>query len=370
MASCLPSGPGSGHACSVTRGPSADAALRAALSCFPVTQGAEVEPLGRGLINQTFRVRAAGTQYVLQRVSPIFDPAIHRNIRAVTERLAAQGVQTPRLLDTRAGRPWADLGEAGVWRLMTFVDGVGFDTVQSLAQARAAGAMVARFHGALDDLRHEFVGMRRGVHDTPQHLETLRRALRESTEHRLYHEVLELASSILEAAERLEPLPSTPPRVCHGDLKFNNLLFAGSALPSCEQALCLIDLDTVGPMALAYELGDAWRSWCNPGGENQAEARFDLDLFEAAWMGYSEVLGRPLPEVERSALVRAVELVSLELSARFCADALLERYFGWDATCYRGRGEHNLARARSQWAVHRSALATRQVRARLLGVAG
>src|SRR4051794_16223740 len=68
-----------------------EAELRAALSQYEGFDDAAVLPLGRGLINRTYEVRAASGRYVLQRVSKIFDPAIHVNIRAVTARLLARG---------------------------------------------------------------------------------------------------------------------------------------------------------------------------------------------------------------------------------------------------------------------------------------
>jgi Ser/Thr protein kinase RdoA (MazF antagonist) len=344
--------------------------LTQAVASYPQLHAAEaeIEPLGRGLINLTYRVRAGAAQYVLQRVSAIFDPAIHHNIRAVTRRLRSAGLPTPELLDSCQGRPWVDLGPGGVWRLMTLVEGAGFDGVQSLAQAHSAGALVASFHRALDGLDHPFAGLRLGVHDTAQHLEQLRSSLATEREHRLHAQVLELGTAVLAAAVRLPPMPQLAPRVCHGDLKLNNLLFADSEAPGRDRALCLIDLDTVGPMPLGWELGDAWRSWCNPGGENHTDALFDLEIFRASWLGYAEGLAREPTAAERRALLLGVEWVSLELCARFAADALRERYFGWDATRFPGRGEHNLVRARGQWAVHQAAVGCRSSRAELLGV--
>jgi Ser/Thr protein kinase RdoA (MazF antagonist) len=163
-------------------------------------------------------------------------------------------------------------------------------------------------------------------------------------------------------------LPALPNRVCHGDLKLNNILFAGATSPACEQALCLIDLDTVGPMALAHELGDAWRSWCNRSPEDVQAARFDLEIFRASFKGYRDGLGRALDADERRACLHGVEWISLELAMRFAADALRESYFGWSAERYPGRGEHNLARAQGQWALHQAVCATREERARILEI--
>ena len=331
--------------------------------------GAAVARIGSGLINRSYLVRRDdGARAVLQAVSPIFPPDIHGNIAAVTGRLAQAGLVTPRLLPTRDGGLYLTAADGGVWRLLTHIDGVSFDVVGGAEQARAAGELVGRFHGALDGLDHDFVGMRLGVHDTAGHLDRLDEAVATQAGHRLWAEVRPLAAAIGAGAAALPPLPALPPRVCHGDLKFNNILFAGPAPPAAARAVCLIDLDTVGPQSLAYELGDAWRSWCNRAGEDTVEADLDLEIMRASLDGYARGLGRALGGDERRALLLGVEWVSLELAARFAADALFESYFGWDATRFPSRGEHNLVRARGQWSLHEALLATRDRRAASLGL--
>jgi Ser/Thr protein kinase RdoA (MazF antagonist) len=351
---------------------SGEAVARRALSCFldpaGAADGVVITPLGRGLINQTYLVAEPDPKWVLQRVNPIFDPAIHHNIQAVTERLQEAGIVTPLLRTTWEGQPWADLGQDGIWRLTTYIPGTSFDVVQSVEQARAAGALVARFHGALTGLDHRFLGLRQGVHDTAGHLRKLTEAVAQHPDHRLHREVAPLATEILTAAQGLPPLPDLAPQVGHGDLKLNNLLFAGPAPPRSAEALCLIDLDTLGPVTLAHELGDAWRSWCNQAGEDDLEAHFDLSVFEASWQGYRHDGGNRLDRTERRGLLLGVEWICLELAARFTADALNESYFGWDPSQHATRGGHNLQRAKGQLALHHAVVATRPARAHLLGI--
>jgi aminoglycoside phosphotransferase (APT) family kinase protein len=206
------------------------------------------------------------------------------------------------------------------------------------------------------------VGMRVGVHDTVQHLARLDEAVATHPGHRLAAQVAPLAAAIRAGAQALPSLPTLPARVCHGDLKFNNVLFAGAEGAARERPVCLIDLDVVGPLPLAYELGDAWRSWCNRAGEDQAQAVLDLEIFRASLDGYREGRGRALGADERRGLLLGVEWVSLELAARFAADALRESYFGWDPRRFPGRGEHNLVRARGQWSLHQLLVDTRPAR--------
>lgn len=339
--------------------------LDRALAAFPELVRPVAVPLTGGLIHHTFSVLTQDGEFILQRVHPIFAPEVHDNIAAVVDHLRRRDVPAPRLLLSTTGRPWADLGPEGVWRVMTRLPGLSFDTVQSTTQARAAGAQVGRFHAALADLDYTFKIVRQ-THDTPTHLRTLESALAEHGGHRLHADVAALAAELFAGLETLPDPGDVPLRVGHGDLKFNNILFLGTGPRDQVAPAGIIDLDTVQRMPLHRELGDAWRSWCNRGGEDQTVAAFDLDIFAASLSGWLEALDEPPTPAERRALVHGVEWISLELTARFAADALRECYFGWDRARFPAAGEHNLLRARGQWSLHQAALATREARADLL----
>ena len=297
-----------------------------------------------GLINATFTVEVEGRfEAVLQRLNTaVFGPEVNQDIEAVTARLAERGVLTPRLLRTRRDALWASTADGDVWRCLTAVGERTLDSLSSPLQARSAGQLAARFHVALADLEWEFRSVRPGFQDTARHLANLGQALAEHGQHRLFPAVARLADVLAVARQGWSGVAALPPRVVHGDLKVSNLRFAGS------EAMALIDLDTLARGTIDAELGDALRSWCNPAGENVAEVALDLELFEAAVGGYASGGGRELlTEAEWASLVPGLERISLNLSARFAADALQERYFGWDPA-RGGRGEHNLLRARGQ----------------------
>jgi len=323
-------------------------------------------PVTSGLINRTFVVRDGDrVTGVLQQLNTrIFRPDVHEDIDAVTTHLAERGLETPRLVRTRAGERWHTDPDGGVWRILTPVGDRTVERLTDRGDAREGARLVARFHAATRDLVWRFRMVRPGAHDTARHVAALTAGLERHRQHRHYDAVARLAEGQLAHWAAWGAVPTLPERVIHGDLKISNLRFRGA------QAVALIDLDTLAYGTLDVELGDALRSWCNPASEDAAAPHFDLDLFEAAIQGYAE--GCPpdaVTDAEWAALVPGAERIALELSCRFALDALDESYFGWNPR-FGGRGEHNLLRARGQAALaadlraHRADAEARLQRAR------
>lgn len=322
-----------------------------------------LQPLGAGLINHTFLVDTAALghapplQAVLQRVNPLFGLAVNDDIAAVTGHLRQAGLPTPQLYCTSAGAPAVDLGAGGVWRLLTLMPGETFTKVDP-ALAHQAGRLVARFHQGLLDLQRRFRFTRPGAHDFARHRDNLRAAVAKApTAANLPADFDELAAEILARCAEVPLELAGPLRLCHGDLKISNLLFLPG--PDGYAGHCLVDLDTLAYLPLALELGDALRSWCNPYDENNPEGRFDLDLFTAALSGYAGPAATFITAAEQQQLVAGTLRVALQLAARFAADVVNQSYFGWDATRFPSRAEHNLIRARGQLSLVRSLIQQR-----------
>ncbi len=319
-------------------------------------------PITSGLINTSFAVSTsddpARPVAVVQRLHPIFGPEVNLDLEAVSAHLKAAGLDSPGLLRTRDGARWVEQ-PSGVWRAIDYLDGLTLHRVEAPETARAAGALVGRFHRALDSLVHEYAFTRAGVHDTDAHLDRLAQRARAPSARgdELERDAQALASDILAAAEALPALPALPLRHTHGDLKISNVLFFPK---TPDRARCLIDLDTLGRQTLAYELGDALRSWCNPSGEDVREVNLNEALFAAAMDGYRDGAGDLLLPAERAAIVPGIETVCIELAARFCVDVFDDSYFGWDPGRFGSRREHNLVRARGQLALAVSVRARRR----------
>ena len=104
----------------------------------------------------------------------------------------------------------------------------------------------------------------------------------------------------------------------------------------------MIDLDTCNRHSTLVDLGDAIRSWCRDGAEDERQ-RFHIDRFEAILRGYAAE-GPALCEAELELLPTAGRLITLELACRFARDALEDEYFAFDAERYPDRPSHNRAR--------------------------
>jgi Ser/Thr protein kinase RdoA (MazF antagonist) len=339
---------------------------QALASAWSELEGARFEPLSGGLLHATFAVEAGDARYIAQRLSPVFSARIHDNIEAVTRHLAEHGVETPRLLPTRSGDLYADLGDEARWRLQTRLPGAAHETCPGALEARSAGALLARFHGAVLDLEADLAPLGFPFHDTPRHLADLAAAVDAYEGHPMHTRVAALAREIMAISEGWPDLSALPTRVVHGDLKFSNVLFRACGVGGRERAVALIDLDTLCRLPLYFDLGDAWRSWCNARPEDEPEAELDMAIFRASAEGYLETVATGFDRGELESLVIAIECVSLELAARFAADTLEERYFDWDAERFASSAEHNWARARGQWSLLQQALETREERRRFL----
>ncbi len=134
-----------------------------------------------------------------------------------------------------------------------------------------------------------------------------------------------------------------PVRVTHNDTKLNNIMFDKDT----NEAICVVDLDTVMPGSALYDFGDAIRFGASTAAEDEkdlSKVTMDLNLYEQYVKGYLSTAGKSLNEKEVEYLPFSAKLLTLECGMRFLADYLDgDVYFG---TAY---PEHNLDRCRTQF---------------------
>ena len=261
------------------------------------------------------------------------------NVALVSEHLGGPLTIVP----TREGDAWWDGGDAGTWRVYRFVEGARtLPVVSTAAQAAEAGRAVGEFHRRTADLSSERLAVTLPrFHDPAHRFEAFTDAVERDSAGRRSSCRAEV-DALFAHRSLLEVVPGLLTRVAHNDAKLDNVLFDVAG----DRALGLVDLDTVMPGTILWDVGDLVRTATCPAREdepNVARVQFRADWFDALVAGYLAEAGAVLSGAEIAAIALAGPLVTFEQALRFLTDHVDgDRY-------YRVRHPgHNLVRARTQ----------------------
>lgn len=343
-----------------------DSPLAAAAQFTPPGRVLEARPCGQGNVNDTYLVTLEGAKaehFILQRLNTRVFPRpelIMGNLGALTAHVEARLKKhpltpgrrwdTPRALLSRDGEDrWLE-PDGSFWRALTFIaDAQSYGTIQNLEHAREVGWALGLFHRLLSDLNPaRLADTLPGFHLTPQYFKHYDvvlaqyggKASPEADFCRRFLETRRAGAAVLEDAKAKGQLPL---RIIHGDPKVNNVMLDTAT----EQAVALVDLDTVKPGLVHYDLGDCLRSGCNTLGEEIGQwekTRFDLDICRAILGGYLSQAGDFLTPPDYDYLFDAIRLLPFELGLRFFTDYLEGNVY------FKVRDEnHNLLRALVQF---------------------
>jgi Ser/Thr protein kinase RdoA (MazF antagonist) len=326
----------------------------------------EVRSYGSGNVHDTFLVtvgKAEELRFILQRLNTrVFrrPELVMQNLRICTEHLGRRLPQeslgpgrrweVPRVLPAREGRDYYLDEQGSFWRGLSFIEAARtVDTLSDLGHAREVGFALGVFHHLLDDLAPErLADTLPGFHVTPQYLAHYDQVLGqhptpqspEVTYGLQFVAARRAWAQVLEEAKKQGRLQLRP---IHGDPKVNNVMLDTAS----GQAVALIDLDTVKPGLVHYDIGDCLRSGCNPLGEeteNWEAARFDPELGRALLQGYLAGARGSLTKNDYAYLYDAIRLLAFELGLRFFTD-----YLAGDVYFKARHREHNLGRALVQF---------------------
>ncbi len=326
---------------------------RKAVREFPLDgRAGDLAPLGKGHINDTFLVTTdEGKAYVLQRVNPIFAATVLEDIDVITREMKRAGFTTTELIPARTGE-LGSVVSGELWRVLTYIPGRTLEEGITENGARNAMGLLANFHRTFADHDYAFRHIREGFHDTPRIMATLEETARMYTGTKKGASLTGLSGDILSAYTKTpHAWAHLPKRVIHGDPKLNNIRFAEHS----NEAIALLDLDTLGRHSVVVDIADAARSWCNRADEgDERGASFDLGIFHAMTEGYARHADF-LSKEERRSIPGAILQIALELAARFATDAYRESYFKLDRTRYPDLFTQNLAKARAQFALYHDA---------------
>lgn len=303
----------------------------------------EVEKTSSGLINDTFILTFSNEnirrKYVLQHINTnVFrnPDELMSNIIGVSvflkNKISLHGGDPERetlsFLYTRDNLPYFRASDGSCWRSYGYIgNSYTCDKVDSPVMAKRAGQAFARFQTLLNDFRAEnLFETIPDFHNTPKRFEALKTAVERNASGRLgdVGEQLDFALSREgDAGVVTELLKSgeLPLRVIHNDTKISNVLFDKIT----NEALCVIDLDTVMPGSLLYDFGDSIRSGAVTSDENETDFSkygLDLSLYSSYCEGFVGACAGILTEKEAELLPFSVKLMALECGIRFLADYL------------------------------------------------
>lgn len=325
---------------------------------------ADIREYGAGNINDTYLVTtAARRRFILQRINRrVFkNPEwIMANIRVYNEhvaaRLAAEGDRAghrwemPQIVPAADGRDYVLDAEGGFWRALTFIEGAHtYPKILDARHAREVGYALGRFHNLISDLdAGRLYDTLAGYHITPRYLAhhdavVERGDFARSPEVDYGLRFVEARRDVFSVLENAKQQGKLRLRLAHGDPKVDNVMIDDVT----GQAVGLIDLDTIKPGLVQYDIGDCLRSGCNPAGEETEDINavyFDIDLCRAILQGYLPLVRGFFTADDYAFLYAAVHLLALEQGLRFFTDYLEGNVY------YKVKhATHNLTRALVQF---------------------
>lgn len=325
--------------------------------------GATLTPYGNGHINSTFLVDN-GKKYVLQKINTNVFPEPERlmeSIKLVTDHIRAKlsdiGEDTERgtlsIARTKDGRLCTFTDDGECYRVLNFIDGISHDNADDVTLLYRAAKAYGKFQKLLSDFPAEkLFEVIPDFHNTPKRFKTFEKSLAENKSGRAdtakeeIDFVLSMKNEISYVTDGIAD-GSIPLRVTHNDTKLNNFLFDRDS----GECLCLIDLDTIMPGSLLYDFGDALRVGASSAAEDEADldkVHFRPEAFEQFARGFLESAKNDLSKREIELLPYSEMLLTFECGMRFLTD-----YIDGDTYFKTAYPEHNLVRARNQFALVR-----------------
>ena len=297
-------------------------------------------PLGNGLINDTYLVDVGNDEgftreIVIQRINHnVFKdvPSLMSNILNVTKALKAKIIdehgdaqrETLTVIPTKEGSSYV-LENGQYYRAYIYIgDSFYLDEVKSHRLFYESAIVSANFQRRLLDFPADtLVESIPNFHNTVSRYSDFEKAVNEDKVGRLKNITSEVEFCVLHkylSSFIVDKLASgeLPLRVTHNDTKLNNILFDKKT----EKGLCLVDLDTIMPGSMLYDVGDAIRTGCVKKSSHGKKYRFDKKLYKVYYKGFTSVLDGLMTQSEKEYFHMGGIIMTYELLLRFLTDYL------------------------------------------------
>ena len=302
------------------------------------------EEVDSGHINSTYRATyrqkdGSDQRYIIQAINRnVFkDPyGVMTNVERVTRHINSRvlrlkndlGGQTLNLFPARDGGSWVEDEHGTVWRCYNHIEGcVTYDVVENTRQAYQAARAFGSFQDLVSDLdANSIIETIPDFHHTRKRFARLLEVAAADPLGRLAtvrdeFDFIRQRESLTGLLLDLISAGKIPVRVTHNDTKINNVMIDASS----DEAVCVIDLDTVMPGLALYDFGDLVRSATSPAAEDETDlskVEMQMPMFEALVEGYLDAAGAFINDTEIDHLTHAGKLMTLEVGIRFLTDHL------------------------------------------------
>ncbi len=330
----------------------------------------EFSPFGSGHINKTYRVVTDKDEYILQQINDYAFKDVEglmNNIDIVTSFIRKQGGRSLEIVPTVEGKLYA-FYDGKYYRVYKFVkNNICYQTVgKDLSLAYKLGVAFGKFHHLLAGLDASLLKETIvNFHNTPNRFNNFNNAYVTTDEKKrkiAKSEIeffLEQQSNLSKIVDGLKS-GEVKVHTTHNDPKINNILFDAKT----NEVLCVIDLDTVMPGSVLYDVGDSFRSLFTGENEDNPDLSFqkvNLDIFKQYMTGYLAEMKDDLTKRELEFIPYSIYLLTTECGMRF-----LEDYLRGNAYFHVTYEEHNLVRSRTQIALAKDILANEDALLRIV----
>ena len=342
--------------------------LQRIISKFDINgQLVTIEENSQGNINSTYLLTFKNgdeiTKYLLQKInSYVFKEPylVMKNIEAVTNHLRTKIDDNHKTLNfvrtingdlmyTHTNRD----GEKEYYRMYEYIDScISYNTFEDCENpehvAYNAGRCFGMFHRLLTDFPANILAETiPDFHNTPKRFNDLLSAIENGVTNRAFEcsdEIVYLISKIKDYSIIWNNLDkSIPLRVTHNDTKLNNILMSSDT----AEGIAVIDLDTIMPGSILFDIGDGIRSACSNCFEDEVDENkifLNLDLTKAYLTGYLEEMADFLTPTEVNHIGLSICVLTYELAMRFLTD-----YINNDVYFKVKYDTHNYDRFRNQF---------------------
>ena len=300
----------------------------------------QFEQLHQGLINSTYIVNTASGDYILQSInhnifkSPAF---IDDNITLIgnhIKKIAPNYVFT-HLVTTKNGITLVEW-EGRYFRAFNKISAYALSVLEAPYQAYEAASQFGKFTGILNGLAIEKLKITLpDFHNLSLRYHQFTEAIHNGNNNRINcskDSILFLQSNkwIVKDYEQFIQHPDVKQRVTHHDTKISNVLF--EKRNEKDNAICVIDLDTVMPGFFISDIGDMCRTYLCKVTEEEKDlnlVQIEIERWDQLKNGYLSYMKNELSNFELNHFIFAGQFMIYMQALRFITDYLNnDTYYG------------------------------------------